>query len=147
MASQPGRAAAHYRGDEEALGGISGGGRQIEEVAYRHRLRYTELAEVLQNARPKASVLLDGIIFDTARYHPVRRREASTSDSKQDFRISMGDPCFISAAHRQLVQERPGLRHRLIWVVGRKHNPVHADLQHQIEECRREVESAKREVH
>ena len=59
----------------------------------------------------------------------------------------MRDPRPIGGAYRQLVQECPRLRHRCIWVVRGKHNPVDTDLKHQVEERRREVESAERVVH
>src|SRR5215469_15612370 len=58
----------------------------------------------------------------------------------------MRDPLSIRAAYRQLVQKRPGLLHRCIGVVSREHNSLDADLEQQIEECRREVESAERIV-
>jgi hypothetical protein len=49
----------------------------------------------------------------------------------------------VSITNRQFIEEGPRLRHRSVGIVGGKHDPIHTDLQEQVEEIRSEIETDK----
>ena len=55
----------------------------------------------------------------------------------------MGDALFVCGAGREFIQEGARPRHRRVQVVGREHDPFHADLKHQVQECLDPVEAAE----
>ncbi len=63
---------------------------------------------------------------------------------EQLFCIAVRNSFPVGVADRKPVAEGAALRHRLIGVIGRKHDAVDADLEYEIEERRQEVEARER---
>ena len=65
------------------------------------------------------------------------------SQPQETLRVAVGDALFVCGAGREFIQEGARLRHRRVRVVGREHDPFHADLKHQVQECLDPVEAAE----
>src|SRR5918994_3163314 len=53
------------------------------------------------------------------------------SQLQETLRVAVGDALFVCGAGREFIQEISRLPHRSVGVVGREHDPFHADLKNQ----------------
>jgi hypothetical protein len=108
--------------------------------------REAENSVIVTEPAGRAKANVEAIDAAVGRLGRLMGTNKGPSNPKQPFRIAMRNPLPVAVADWRPIEKGAPLGHRLIGMVGRKHDAVDANLKQEFEERRQEVEAGERVV-